>query len=326
MHQFHFLIPDPASFMSGGNVYNAHLMTALTNAGAHVSHSPFQPELMLTSPDTVYIFDSIYFEKIERPGQQIPPRCIALIHHLNSLYPLSEEYFRQKEKSILDQFSGFIVTSQFTSYYLTDRGFDPAQIFSIEPAPTFQKQTNRLPSPQVHALILGSCIPRKGQLRFLQALAEADITRGYTLVIAGSLTADVEYAHHCADIILHHDTLKKCVRLLGEQAAGSIQQLYDQSNLYVSSSEMETFGMAIQDAVMSGMPVLALEGGYAAEHVSPGINGYRCKNVAQLVIEFRRCVMDSDHFLTLQQRAASFAPEYGTWDDGAKKLIEAFMS
>ncbi len=325
MRLIHFLIPDPSAFPSGGNVYNARLMQALIARGEHISHNTFRPEIMLASPDTLYILDSIYFGKIDEPERQIPSRCIGLIHHLNSLYPLSEEYFQQKEKSFLSHFSGFIVTSSFTFHYLTDRGFDPSRISLIEPAPNIQPAIQRTRSRDVRALMLGSCIPRKGQLNFLNALAQSDLPPTYSMTIAGSLTADMEYAKRCKEIIEHNSSLKSCVQLLGEQEASAIQHLYDQSNLYVSSSEMETFGMAIQDAVVCGMPVMALEGGYAAEHISHGVNGYKCSTLEQLVAEFRRCVTDSNHFLSLQERAASFLPSYHMWDDAAKKVIEVFM-
>jgi glycosyltransferase involved in cell wall biosynthesis len=324
MLQVHFLIPDPSAFISGGNVYNAHLIHALIDQGAHVSHGIFRPDIMLSSPDTLYILDSICFGQIDEPDHQIPGRCLGLIHHLNSLYPMSEDYFQHREKAILDHFSGFIVTSNFTLQYLAARGFDPSRICVIEPAPTIQSRVRKPPSQLVNAFMLGSVIPRKGQLAFLQSLAEADLPSSYTIVIAGSLTADRDYAQQCIEVIQNNDSLKTCVKILAEQKGTTVQQLYANSNLYLSSAEMETFGMAIQDAVVSGIPVLAIEGGYAAEHVSHGINGYRCKTHEQLAAELGHCINDSDHFLAMQDRALAFEHQYHTWTEGATTLIDLY--
>jgi hypothetical protein len=89
---------------------------------------------------------------------------------------------------------------------------------------------------------------------------------------------------------------------------------------------METFGMAIQDAVVCGIPVIALKGGFAADHVSQGFNGHRCDTLEQLVDAFDLCVTDTTHFIQLQQHARDFTPAYQTWDDGARKFIDAFAS
>jgi len=174
-------------------------------------------------------------------------------------------------------------------------------------------------------LMIGSCIPRKGQLEFLKALSASDIPPYYTLTIAGTLSADTVYASQCANIILQHEHLRKCVRLLGEQDAETMQKLYDKANLFVSASAMETFGMAIQDAVVCGLPVLALEGGYAAEHIADGINGYRCRTLAQVVLQLKRCVDNPLHFRSLQNQARAFKPEYDSWDAAAEMFIESVM-
>lgn len=297
-------------------------MQALIRAGVHVSHSSFDPDILLTSPDTRYVLDSIYFENIGKPEQQIPPGCLGLVHHLNSLYPLSEEHFEQKERHILERCGGFIVSSRFTSAYLNAHGFKEDAICIIEPAPSFQHVREKIIGERVHALMVGSVTPRKGQLQFLESLAKEDISPHYTLTIIGSLTSDSMYAKQCAAVILQDNTLRKCVRLLGEQDPEAIKSLYTRSNLYISTSHMETYGMAIQDAVACSMPVLALEGGYAAEHVAQGINGYHCDSINQLVNEFGRCVMDAGHFKAMQERAITWQPVYKTWDKGASTLLD----
>src|SRR5690606_16794341 len=159
----HFIIPDPEAFPSGGNVYNACLMDRLRESGLAVSWHPFQPGTLPEEKSTRYVLDSIDFTGIDRPSEQIPGNCIALIHHLDSLFPFSDAHFESHERSVLDRFAGYLTTSPFTRDYLVGRGYDPERITVIDPAPLLPR-ADRTPSPKVRALILGSCTPRKGQL------------------------------------------------------------------------------------------------------------------------------------------------------------------
>jgi glycosyltransferase involved in cell wall biosynthesis len=324
MDQCHFIIPDPNAFPSGGNVYNKHLISALARKGIHISHSEFQPHVFLASTHTQYVFDSIYFNAVTNPSIQIPDNCIGLIHHLESLYPLSDAIFEKTEREILSGFSALLVTSNFTLEYLVQRGFDADSICVIEPAPMMET-VERVPGEKVRALMLGSCIPRKGQLAFLEALATSTVPPYFKLTVAGSLTVDPTYARKCQELVLATPTLASCVRFIGAQDSNAIRQLYERSNLFISGAAMETFGMAIQDAVVTGMPVLACIGGYAAEHVTQGANGFQCADIGQLVQEFSRCVTDRDHFLGLQNRAIGYPPNYKTWDEGAELFSARFL-
>lgn len=323
--QVHFLIPDPDAFPSGGNIYNARLMEALKAQHAVVTHEPFEAISYPQHAHKIYILDSIYFSAQRSSPFPIPHPCIGMIHHLNSLYPLSEDLFQLEDRPVLEQFDGYIVSSRFTYQYLLDHGFDASTITIIEPAPTLERSNQRSDSSKVHALMTGSCIPRKGQLAFLEALSASGIPPYYTLTIVGSLTADPLYASQCASIILQHEHLRKCVRLLGEQDAVTIQRLYHKHNLFISSSAMETFGMAIQDAVNCGLPVLALEGGYAAEHVEQGVNGFRCRTMDQVVHALKGCVEDTLRFKTLREQAFAFKPQYHSWQEGAEIFVDRIL-
>ena len=323
MQGCHFIIPEPSSFPSGGNIFNQHLLEALRFEGIHISHSAFRPDVLLGSPDTLYFLDSIFFSQVTDPERQVPPHCIGLIHHLDSLYPYSDHIFEQHEQPVLRHLVGFLVTSPFTRQYLINRGYDPSRIHVIEPAPSMQRVVER-PSGKVHALMLGSCIPRKGQLEFLTALAEHGPQPYYTLTIAGDLTANLQYAEQCKSVVLNSPTLTKCVRFTGAQQAESITALYARSDLFLSAAWMETYGMAIQDAVMSGLPVIVHEGGYAAEHVKHTENGFRCSDHQAMVRAFARCVEDPELFQQLSARAQGYQHPYHTWETAARLFIDAF--
>ena len=172
--------PDPDAFVSGGNTYNRNLGGALREMGLAVAISPLIPE----NPESgdLVVVDSILFDKIS-PETKIGRNHIALLHHLESLYPLKADRFEQVERPVLSRFSRFIATSDFTRRYLQSRGFARERIIVIEPVapslPIYQPPS----TGKINALILANIVRRKGILEFLTALAAASVPPDYVLRI-----------------------------------------------------------------------------------------------------------------------------------------------
>lgn len=320
--QLHFLIPDPTAFQSGGNRYNDALITALKKKGVHVSHSPFDTNIYYGSPDTTYVLDSIYFEQISKPEEELPPNCIGLIHHLNSMFPGEPGHFERHEESVLQHCNAHLATSAFTKQYLINRGCPPEQITTIEPAIAPRDVEVRAVS-KVRALVVANCIPRKGILPFLNALAQSQIQPYFALNIIGSLTHDPDYAEQCKRLILDHQVLQQCVHLLGEQDDETLDKHYHASNLFLSTALFETFGMAIQEALTYKIPVLVHSGGNSSNHVLEEMNGYTFETHEAMAQTFSNLVRDTDPLRQLHVSLQNHVPEYlNSWDDAADVLID----
>ena len=82
----------------------------------------------------------------------------------------------------------------------------------------------------------------------------------------------------------------------GSLSREELVRKYREAALYLSSSEMETFGMALQEARAFGLPILALEGGYVSRHISVGENGYLFKNIPGLAEGLTRTLGRSKGF------------------------------
>ena len=123
----HFILPDYTQFVSGGNWYNQQLISALKRQNEWTirvwTFETFFHEYQNIETG-LFIVDTLYLEQMKdlltdkKEGQNF----FLLVHHLQSLYPpkgsTSQEWFNEKERTLLGLFDGFITTSQYTADYL----------------------------------------------------------------------------------------------------------------------------------------------------------------------------------------------------------------
>lgn len=322
MPEFTFVIPEPADFISGGNSYNRQLVDAIHVEGGSVSHISYEQFKTSASDKTCYVFDTIYFESIQKDGLAVPSGSIGLIHHLESLYPLSEKVFALNDLPVLQKFAGFVVSSHFTKSYILSHGLD-SPIVVIEPAFHVSKRSTIPQKGKLNALMVNNIVPRKGILPFLKALAYEKMPPYYRLQIVGDLNSDPAYARSCMEIVRQDSLLKRTVKFKGLQDDLTLKKMHEKSSLFVSASYMETFGMAIQEASVHGLPLLVLEGGNAANHVVEGRNGWAEKSMEKLVKRFAGLANNPDLVIEIQQKAHSYRHPYMTsYRDGAKFFLE----
>ena len=318
--QLEFCIPDPDSFISGGNIYNRHLLSALQNLGVTVRI--LSPAEINNRSDCPLVIDSIYFDHIVSTSGGIPGNSIGLIHHLPSLYPIDPKLFRTVEVPVLKRFDKLIATSVFTRDYLASGGYDEGNIVVLEPVP--EPVERRAPNKgKLRALMLGSVEERKGALAFLKALRNAELPPDYEIRIVGNLQVSPGYARECLNLVRDDKNLSKTVSFLGSQDKKTIESLWARSNLFISASEMETFGMAIQEAVVRGIPCLVFRGGHTGAHVDEGINGMTAGTSVELVQHFEKLTGSAELFTELLNSANTFDNSYaGSWDLQASRLIK----
>ena len=317
-----FVAPDPSEFISGGNIYNRNLIEALVARGCSV-------ELMSTLPaaDEKYdctILDSIYFNLIEKAPA--PPNTFALVHHLGSLYPMSADRFETEDRPLLDKCDNYVVTSPFMQEFLTRKGYALDSITMVEPVAPPLAKSNRAPVTKVKAVMLNNLVERKGVLDFLTQLAKAEVPPYYTLRIIGSPDAEPEYSAACHELVRSNANLSKTVSFLGSQDDAGVKSVMQKSNLFISASKMETFGMSIQEASLQGLPLLVCEGGYSGRHVIPGENGWRVNGTEEAVKVFARLTAQPGELSVMAERAFVTESIYATSCDKSAESLVRFLA
>jgi glycosyltransferase involved in cell wall biosynthesis len=119
-----------------------------------------------------------------------------------------------------------------------------------------------------HAIMVCALTEPKGVLALLRALHE-ELQDGdrLRLRIVGDVTADVEYARRCELLVQVSPKLRRAVTFVGQLPHEQLLKELAQSNLFLSASRMESYGMALAEAHSLGIPIIARRGGNVAAHV-----------------------------------------------------------
>lgn len=336
-----FVLPEGNELASGGNVYNRELVRALTTlagapgAGATNGAAPtprtltpaeFRRHIAAGDAGT-YFVDTLNLADAEVLERKVPgQRAMLVVHHLPSLEPgiSPEDPAIVLERVTLPLFDGFVATSSLTVDILLRRGFARERILVVEPGlPAVELGPAAAPSP-CRALVVANLIPRKGVRELLFALAaQTQPDDAFTLDIVGRVDIDPLYAETVGRVITRSVTLAERIRWQPAVAYDAMGVHYRSASVLLSAASMETFGMALAEARAYGVPILALDGGYARNQFEDGVNGRLFESVDALAAEFLRLVRDPaalQAFIDSARRTATPGP--GTWERAARRLLE----
>ena len=202
-----------------------------------------------------------------------PKKLVDLLHHPlcleAGLTPAQADALAKSEAAALAFADHVIVTSPNTAADVATRfAVSPKKISVAEPG------VDRL--PEAHGsdiftiIYVASFTPRKDHPLLLNALAKS-LDRPWRLVLVGNPHEGTGYHDEVLGLIEQH-RLTKRIEIAGiclpEQLAGYIAA----SDLMVSSSNFEGYGMALSEGLAAGLPIVAVAGGAVAQTV-PGDAG-----------------------------------------------------
>ncbi|MEQ8702444.1 MAG: glycosyltransferase family 4 protein [Phaeodactylibacter sp.] len=312
-YTYAFLIPDTEAFVSGGNLYNRHLIDALRERG----HTIYEREDIEALPGGVPLLaDTLLAPSL--PSVEAA-RAGLIVHHLESLHPPAgwrgADWFQEKEWPWLKHYAWYLATSPYTADYLRRMGVE-GSVEVIEPALERLPELHDKPSHPIQALIVANLVERKGILPLLQAWAKAP-PEGVVLRLAGGCGMESDYAAQCLSVLNQLEG----VQYLGTLAQDALFAEYAQSNLLISAAYMETYGMALQEAAAAGLPILAYAGGNVPNHVEVGRNGQLCQSHTEIVSWLNRWAMQPEAFKPYLEHARAFAPNrQRLWADAAAQF------
>ena len=324
--KIYFVIPDPEALQSGGNIYNRNLMEGMIDSGLNVEQADWNQFKELSShfPEVLFFIDTLYMEQLIT--FELPSYAYLIVHHLESMYPpngwTSTAYFETKERPILQRFRGFLVTSHFTRQYLEQHGLGNYDIIVVPPALEVPRSGLRRTWWPIKAIIVGNLVERKGILPFLQALS--DVSQEFwksnlEIQLIGSTALEPTYASHCLELVAELNSIVSYKGVLSHQ--DTLAQL-GEANLLISVAFMETFGMALQEAVASGLPILALQGGNTPYHIDQGNNGFVFSSVEKLIEMLQQIVEKPGSLKVLGEGAVQKQPrDARNWTKAAEEFI-----
>jgi glycosyltransferase involved in cell wall biosynthesis len=260
-----FVVPGRLTQLTGGYIYDAHIVTGLKRLGHRVAVKDLSgagaARVFASIPDdAVVIVDGlaggVLPREIARESNRL--RFIALVHH-----PLAHETGISKadarrllrsERETLRHVRHVVVTSPATASLLRrEYAVNARRVTCIEPG------TDRAPASLGSArslLSVGTLTPRKGHVVLVRALARLKHL-DWKLTCVGSLTRDLKTVRRVRAEI-RKAGLQDRIALVGETSSHRrLQEYYARAGVFVLPTEYEGYGMAVAEAIASGVPVVS---------------------------------------------------------------------
>jgi glycosyltransferase involved in cell wall biosynthesis len=197
---------------------------------------------------------------------------VALVHHPlgyeTGLPDKCADFLVSQEREALRHARGVLVTSTTTfRTLLNDFGVPADRMRAAMPGTDEAPIAVGSNTDTIALLAVGSVLPRKDFAGLVAALAPSS-GLPWTLTIAGSTKRDPTEVRRLRDEIDRHGLGERVV-LAGELETSFLAKLLDRTDLFVSSSRYEGFGMALSEAVARGLPIVAVAGGAVADWMDP---------------------------------------------------------
>lgn len=278
------LLHPPLGEISGGNLYNRNILHQ-----AHLCRFPLH-SVTVSAIDRerpaewqenydLLIWDSLFWQELAGMSETLKKRpCCLLCHYLPSLNPLAaareRAVWREIECRAIESMrlviaSGQVVFDEIQKRFpsksvgLCEPGID--EVFKPEPL-------SKKNSPVVQFLTVANLLPEKGYLDVLQALA------GLTELpwrwhFCGSDTVDAEFTQLFWRSAGELNLLDR-IRYEGVLTSEQIADLMRVSDVFVSASHYESYGIALAEAAAMRLPIVCSETGAAGQIVRHGVNGF----------------------------------------------------
>jgi glycosyltransferase involved in cell wall biosynthesis len=287
-----------AGFDSGGYRYQAEIGSRLAARGEGVLHAIAPRELRAAvarftrEPNTIVVADGLFAEHAP-----LPAGVIALLHMVPASAPWAEALLPVITTAATTAAAPAVAT-RACGIAVVRPGIDAC----FRPPAAPRTRLDRLRVVQV-----GTVCPAKGQLLVVHALQS--VAANCTLTLLGDVAAHPDYV---ATVRAAAGSLP--LTMLGVVPPANVAAHLHGSELFVSASRHESFGMAAAEAAACGVPVFAFATGEIAESIGGG--GWLVPAAASdaTFVEQLRSVITNPTQLRLPPSGAP-PRRLATWDD-----------
>jgi glycosyltransferase involved in cell wall biosynthesis len=346
-----FATPGDLFARTGGYGYDRAVIAALPEFNIEVAHValrgsfpfPSQAEARaaaaainaVLAPRDVALIDGLAFGALPKDAiRAIAAPVLALCHHPlgleRGLDARQAEALLRNEAAALALAAHVIVTSAHTRRALIeDFGVSPLAVTvalpGTAPAPRATGSGATGSGGGTCLLAVGSIIARKGFDILVEALAGLTDLDWRLRLVGG--------AHHAPRTaealarLIEARGLGARIDWLGEVSAETLDGVYDSSDIFVSSSLYEGYGMALAEALARGLAIVTTTGGACADtapdgaalKVAPG-------DVDALRAALRRLIQDEDLRRDLSEASWRAGQRLPSWRDAARTIGRAARS
>jgi glycosyltransferase involved in cell wall biosynthesis len=336
---FGFVVPGRIDQITGGYLYDRHVVEGLRAAGRaiRVHELPGRfPEADAVARDAagallagladgaVLCIDGLALPAFEAVLADHAARLavVAMVHHPlaleTGLTAGERDRYAAQEARLLNLCRGAICPSRTSAAAVRGYGVSAARI-AIVPPGLDRPDRPRVPRGDgpVRLLSIGTVTPRKGHVLLVDALTDL-AALPWRLTIVGSLERDIETAGRLRGAIARSG-LGDRIRLTGESPPERLSQAYAEADLFVLASWHEGYGMVFAEAMAHGLPILATTGGAIAETV-PATAGILVPpgDRTALAAALARLIGEEPLRLTLGRGALEAAAALPGWDRSSR--------
>jgi glycosyltransferase involved in cell wall biosynthesis len=327
-----FVAPDLGGRPTGGTLYNAALIEALRAQNVPCEHYTLADAALIARSPAEHVWvDSLYLDALPglcaRLGLR---RSFLVLHYLPALVahgrPVEWAELSDSERAALSAADGFLVTGAFMREQVAR--FELGRpVLCVEPgverAVARARERTTGVGDSIAAIMVCNVVEGKGVLPLLAALAHAArASDQFTLEIVGALDVEPEYAAACRRAIDSAESLRERVALNGTLPHAEALARLGRSDVLVSASRMEAFGMALGEARAAGIPIVARRGGNVSALVSEDAGGALSVDEAGVAAGLLELARDRARLEARKRAALAAAPSHArSWRDAALDLV-----
>ncbi len=304
----HFVVPeaiDDPQRPSGGNVYDRRLVEELVAAGREVHEHRVAGQLDLAGiPDgSTVLVDGLVASPAEAMLAEADRLRLVLLLHM-----------AQADRQVLRAVDAVMTTSRWARQWVIEQhGLDPDRVLVAVPGVD--------PGPPVagsaiggNLLCVGPVTPDKGHDVLLAALGELRDLE-WRCVCVGALDLDPTFVDR-----LGGSGIADRVEFTGPVSQPRLEEIRSTTDLVVSASRNESFGMAVAEGLARGIPVVATEVGGQPEAVGATGAGLFVPpgDVDALAAALRRWLTEPGLRERLRGAAADRRASLTTWAETAR--------
>lgn len=300
----------PAGFDSGGYRYQQAVMAPLAAQGRGRVVAVASPqlaaalhELRVREPRAVPVVDGLF-----AATAPLPTEVLALLHMVPEVAAWSAS-----PMPVVATSTSTAASERVRARALAIEVVTPGLDACFTPAPA----APRRPGP-LRIVCIGTFGPGKGQLALAQALAAANVPCELVLLGAGT---DAPGA-----VASLPSTQQLVVHTRGVVPPAAVATALHDSDLCVSWSRSESFGMAVAEAAACGVPVLAFATGAIAEHVQHSANGWLLPctvDDAAMTAQLHALLRQPEHLVAARVAASAVRPSLPPWEVVAERFHAA---